>query len=111
MSKKLEGNGLWESSRMMLPEHKERINLYNEQRKKKKKPQLIDEQVGIISQRLSDSMMDDEEITIEIFNENGKNQFVTGIVSKMDSAIRRIKLQCYNDDCQWIQFDNIMDVK
>lgn len=25
MSKKLSGNGLWESSRMMLPEHKERL--------------------------------------------------------------------------------------
>ncbi|WP_408895379.1 hypothetical protein [Paenibacillus taichungensis] len=25
MSKKLEANGLWESSRMMLPQHKERI--------------------------------------------------------------------------------------
>ncbi|CAH1197661.1 hypothetical protein PAECIP111893_00870 [Paenibacillus plantiphilus] len=25
MSKKLEGNGLWESSRMMLPEHRERL--------------------------------------------------------------------------------------
>nr|WP_240903684.1 YolD-like family protein [Chengkuizengella sediminis] len=95
----------------MLPEHKERINLYNEQRKKKKKPQLVEEEVGMISQRLSDSMLDGAEITIELFNENGKNQFATGIVSKMDSALRRIKLQFYNDDYEWIQFDIIVDVK
>ncbi|MFS1513251.1 YolD-like family protein [Chengkuizengella sp. SCS-71B] len=110
MSKKLEGNGLWESSRMMLPEHKERINLYNEQQKKKKKPQLVEEEVGLISQRLSDSMLDGAEVTIELFNERGKNQFVTGIVSKMDSTLRRIKL-FYNDDYEWIQFDTIVDVK
>jgi hypothetical protein len=29
--KKLEGNGLWESSRMMLPEHKDQILLRNKQ--------------------------------------------------------------------------------
>ncbi|MDP5273392.1 YolD-like family protein [Chengkuizengella axinellae] len=111
MSKKLEGNGLWESSRMMLPEHKERINLYHEQRKKKSKPQLIEEEIWIISQRLSDSMLDVEEVTIELFNENGHNHFVTGIVNKMDTTSRQIKLQLHDNHNEWIQFDDIIDAK
>jgi hypothetical protein len=45
MGHKLEGNGLWESSRMMLPEHKERIIAENFEFKNKKLPRsTLDEQ-------------------------------------------------------------------
>lgn len=43
ISKKLEGNGLWESSRMILSEHKERIYQYRVELSKKQRPTL-DEQ-------------------------------------------------------------------
>jgi len=39
MSKKLEGNGLWESSRMMLPQHKEQaLSLQNSKPSLKREP-------------------------------------------------------------------------
>src|SRR5438445_477524 len=41
--KKLEGNGFWESSRMMLPEHKVRINELAIEQKKRQRIEL-DEQ-------------------------------------------------------------------
>lgn len=39
--KKLEGNGLWESSRMMLPEHKETIIRRQLEEGRKNKPVLF----------------------------------------------------------------------
>lgn len=41
--KKLEGNGLWEGSRMILPEHKRRI-IQDEQQQMKKERPVLDEQ-------------------------------------------------------------------
>ncbi len=43
MSKKLQGNGLWESSRMMLPEHKETIIQHRYEFGRRSRP-TIDEQ-------------------------------------------------------------------
>jgi hypothetical protein len=40
MGKKLEGNGLWESSRMMLPEHKSRIRKNERETQRRIKPVL-----------------------------------------------------------------------
>lgn len=40
MSKKLTGNGLWESSRMMLPEHREQFLEQRRSLKKHEKPSL-----------------------------------------------------------------------
>ncbi|NDI35671.1 YolD-like family protein [Chengkuizengella sediminis] len=43
-------NMMWEASRIILPEHKEVINRYQEERNRKTKPVLAEEEVNIISQ-------------------------------------------------------------
>ncbi|MDT2241397.1 hypothetical protein P7H22_15005 [Paenibacillus larvae] len=41
MSKKLTGNGLWESSRMMLPEHREQLLEQRRELKNMQSPYLM----------------------------------------------------------------------
>lgn len=50
MGKKLEGNGLWESSRIILPEHKEGYLRLMKDRQRRGKPELDDQEVQLIEQ-------------------------------------------------------------
>ncbi|NBI28258.1 YolD-like family protein [Chengkuizengella marina] len=102
-------NMIWEASRMMLPEHKELMNYYQKERNRKTKPVLEEEEVNIISQQLSESMLSKSQITIELFRAFGQNAFKTGTVTKFDTKLRQIKLD-YDDEYKWIKFQEIVGV-
>ncbi|NDI34657.1 YolD-like family protein [Chengkuizengella sediminis] len=102
-------NMMWEASRMILPEHKERINDYQYERDRKTKPVLVEEEVNIISQQLSDSMLSKSEIIIELFRDFGQNAFKTGTVAKFDPQLRQIKLE-HEHEYEWIKFGDIVGV-
>ncbi|MDP5275095.1 YolD-like family protein [Chengkuizengella axinellae] len=71
-------NMMREASRMMLPEHKELMNHFQKERHRKTKPELAEEEINIISEQLSQSMMEPTEITIELFTAFGENTLKTG---------------------------------
>ncbi|QYK63057.1 YolD-like protein [Paenibacillus sp. S25] len=52
MGKKLEGNGLWESSWIIIPEHKEAYLKLMKDRQRRGKPELDDQEVQLIEQAL-----------------------------------------------------------
>ncbi|WP_160644674.1 YolD-like family protein [Chengkuizengella marina] len=93
----------------MLPEHKELMNHYQKERNRKTKPELAEEEVNIISQQLSDSILSNSQITVELFRAFGQNAFKTGTVTKFDTQLRQIKLD-YDDEYEWIKFDEILGV-
>ncbi|NDI35644.1 YolD-like family protein [Chengkuizengella sediminis] len=68
-------NMMWEASRIILPEHKELMNHLQKERNRKTKPVLAEEEVNIISQQLSDSMLNKSQITVELFRAFGQNSF------------------------------------
>ncbi|NBI28340.1 YolD-like family protein [Chengkuizengella marina] len=102
-------NMMWEASRIMLPEHKELMNYYQKERNRKTKPELAEEEVNIISQQLSDSMLSKSKITVELFRAFGQNAFKTGTVIKFDTQLRQIKLE-HEDEYEWIKFHEIVGV-
>jgi len=111
MSKKLQGNGLFESSRMMLPEHKEAIIVYNRSLQKKSRPQLDEQELGRISMLLTESMQLRKEIVLVLFGEF-KTIEVTGIVTKVDLQQKRIRFNKDSDeDYRWINLSDIIDVR
>jgi hypothetical protein len=91
VSKKLKDNGLWESSRMMLPEHKQEIINHREKIHKRKKPLLDEQELEPIFQSISKSLRTGREISIVVFGEI-ENTVVTGKVTKADSINNRIKV-------------------
>lgn len=82
MAKKLEGNGLWEASRMMLPEHKDRIKEWRSEIKWYDKP-IPDEQAWVEWGRLlQESLERGHLITITVYDPN-QNHVVTGQVHRI----------------------------
>ncbi|MEK5278776.1 YolD-like family protein [Paenibacillus sp. FSL H7-0735] len=104
--KKLEGNGLWESSRMIMPEHKIRIldDVLNEETRKK--PDLDSQALSEISQVLAQSLEDCSPITLTLFDPI-ENKSIHGIVMRVDRQLGQIKFR-HDDDWDWIKIENVV---
>ncbi|PWV90248.1 YolD-like protein [Paenibacillus cellulosilyticus] len=105
MSKKLTGNGFWESSRMMLPEHKTALIEWRREERKRSKPNIDFEAAEEIETAIREAFENKEPITIEVFNEYAE-RIETGIIEKVDRYAGKIKL-----DGVWIMFGDIIAVK
>jgi hypothetical protein len=104
--KKLEGNGLWEGSRMIMPEHKQRIlnDAINEETRKK--PDLDPQALAEISQVLAQSLEDCSPITLTLF-EGYEDRSIRGIVIKVDQQLKQIKFR-QGEDWDWIKLADII---
>ncbi|WP_165921270.1 YolD-like family protein [Paenibacillus albiflavus] len=109
MGKKLEENGLFESSRMMLPEHAAEIRRHRDVLKHRVKPELDEQQLEIISRELTESYMNQSEIMIVLFDRIEDREEV-GVVTKIDQQLKRVRLQKV-DDWDWINLADIMRVE
>ncbi|OME75940.1 hypothetical protein BK120_30215 [Paenibacillus sp. FSL A5-0031] len=100
--KKLEGNGMWESSRMMLPEHKTALNVWDRERLKRTRIHLDEQEWEDISRAVSESMKRREAIKIKMYHEFEELE-VNGIVDKVDQMKGRFMV-----DGEWFE---IMDIE
>ena len=108
MSKKLQDNGLFESSRMMLPEHKEAFILHQQNLLKKARPQLDDQEKERLSRLMAESIQCRKKVMLIIFTEFDEVS-LSGIVIKVDQQQQKIKL-AQNNDFIWINITDIIDV-
>lgn len=108
MSKKLSGNGIWESSRMMLPQHRERIIDNQKIPLRKTKPIIHADEWEIITQNINLSLSEQEQVTVTIFGEF-ENSEVSGVVKNVSPIQKKLKLE--NDEgFEWIDFNEIVSV-
>lgn len=107
--KKLEGNGLWESSRMMLPEHKETIIRRQLEEGRKDRPTLDPQEMELIEQALAESFHEHRTITARLFDEYDDIE-LSGIVVLIHTFRREIKLSIDEGEWQWIKIDGIVSV-
>ncbi|WP_025692311.1 YolD-like family protein [Paenibacillus zanthoxyli] len=105
--KKLEGNGLWESSRMMLPQHTQRILEHQRETLRREKPVLDAQEWDLIDQALYHSMADHAPVTLTLFDPFVDRQ-AKGIVMKVDRQLKRIKLRWSEDDWDWVDMSEII---
>ncbi len=105
MTKKLENNGLWESSRMMLPEHKERIIAMNNRPERRTKPILDPQRWEEINERLSVACQTGEEIELLLW-EPEADRTVSGAIVKLDLLSYRIFI-----GGQWVKLASIVEVR
>ena len=85
MSRKLEGNGLWDSSRMMLPQHVTAILKHQSQGEKRTRPVLDSQEYELISAAIGESFTDQKEITLILFNEITELE-KSGVVVEVDQV-------------------------
>lgn len=101
MRKKLEGNGLWESSRMMLPEHKVAINENAEALRHRYRIELDEQEWENVSRSMTESLQQRQPITLRLFHPI-EELIVTGIVDRIDQLKGRFMV-----DGEWFQVRDI----
>lgn len=109
MAKKLEGNGLFESSRMMLPEHREAYNHYMVRKDPRPRPVIDEQEWQQIGQVLQDSFNQHVRVTLELYDPYEEKQ-ATGFVTVINMFRREIKFQ-QNDDWEWVRFKDILSAQ
>ncbi|KOP66725.1 hypothetical protein AMS62_16890 [Bacillus sp. FJAT-18019] len=108
--KKLEGNGLWESSRMMLPEHKETIIRRQLEEGRRERPILDPQEMELIESALAESFHEHHQVTVRLFDEYGNTELV-GIVVLIHTFRREIKLSITEEEWHWIKIDDIVSAR
>lgn len=108
--KKLKDNGLWESSRMMLPEHKEAINARRRNMHRKAQPEIDSAELERFSQLYFQSLYTGTYITLTLFMD-GEERIVYGQVTRIDRDKAAIKLTDANGGSEWIHIRDIVGVE
>jgi predicted RNase H-like nuclease (RuvC/YqgF family) len=110
MSNKLTNNGLFDSSRFMLPQHKEAILDDFKRQQRKIRPSLDRQQLDYIASAIARSALDQTLITITVYDELAGESSLVGVVKKMDQQLLRIKVVS-GDSIEWIPFEDILNVE
>ncbi|RXZ81521.1 YolD-like family protein [Paenibacillaceae bacterium] len=105
MRKKLEGNGLWESSRMMLPEHKEASIRNRKEMHRRKRTDIDDQELEQFGRAIAESRELGKEVIIQLFDEWEQLQ-VIGIVERIDHYQRRFMM-----DGEWFWLVDVEGVE
>jgi hypothetical protein len=109
MSKKLQGNGLWESSRMFLPEHKEALLKQKQDQKVFTTPMLDEDQLQEINRIIVESIEWDQAVNITYTDVYGPEQF-WGWIKKVDLHERWLKI-INDEDTLILRFEKILNVE
>ncbi|OPG98409.1 hypothetical protein B2I21_08650 [Chryseobacterium mucoviscidosis] len=106
MRSKLEGNVLLESSRMILPEHRDAWLKQQEELLEKEKPTLDEQEIQLIQAALNDSFHQRLRVQVRVFDPI-EDKVYEGIVSTVNTFRMEIKLVFSDGDWKYI---NIADI-
>ncbi|WP_337032515.1 YolD-like family protein [Paenibacillus illinoisensis] len=107
MAKKLIDNGLFESSRLIFPEHKEACLTQQEQLMVREKPILDKHELERIHRTLIDSYNRRLRIRVMVFDPIEDEVYV-GIVSTVNTYLKEIKLVWGKGEYKFINIDEII---
>ncbi|MDC3414475.1 YolD-like family protein [Aquibacillus sp. 3ASR75-11] len=99
----------WESSRMMLPEHKQVLQRHQKELNTKTKPILDEQQAVIISRRITDSINRNMNVKIQLFDPY-QDSFILGKIQKLVTEQGQMKVSC-QDKVVWVRLDDIIDIQ
>lgn len=106
MSKKLQGNGLWESSRMMLPEHKESYLRLDRERGRRERPELDEQESEEIGKKIQKASETGRLIRLTVYDPFQDIE-VIGQVQIIDPYEQRIRL-AHDGKKTWVPLKDIL---
>lgn len=109
MRSKLEGNVLLESSRMILPEHRDAWLKQQEKQLEKEKPTLDPQELEGIYRLLNESFHQRIRIRVRVFDPI-EDKVYEGIVSVVNTFLKEIKLVFEDGNWKYIKLDTIISV-
>jgi hypothetical protein len=93
LAKRLEGNGLWESSRIILPEHRNELAARKEfgtAAKASKRPTRDEFELEEIGNQLIEAHQEGYPVTLSVW---GREEQLSGQISKLDPQTRLVHVQ------------------
>lgn len=109
MAGKLHENGLWESSRMILPEHKEAILRQLDRLDVRERPEIDEQELELMGSRLMQAMHDEEEVSLLIYDEYQDKELQARVV-QFDPNKQRIRVE-YDGIKQWVSIMDILRIE
>lgn len=112
VNKLTEGYNLrWESSRMMLPEHKEAILEHQKADQRKGHPGLDEQLQQLLEYTIRECMVQGTAVKVTVFGEY-ENVYYTGKITKIDAQLGRIKIEG-EESCEliWLSLADILEVE
>jgi S-ribosylhomocysteine lyase LuxS involved in autoinducer biosynthesis len=107
MGKRLEGNGLRESSRMLLPEPKNLIRRDERETWCSVKPVLDEQKLEEIEHTLALSLRSHVRVTVVLFDPL-ERKLLSGFVTSIHTHSREIKLQ-WAEEWKWLNMEDIVE--
>lgn len=91
MGKRLEGNGIYESSRMIMPEHREAMLQQEREQQRRGKPFLDEQAIEEIVRALAESFHEKVQVDLEVFSPFD-DEYYSGIVIGINQSEGRVNL-------------------
>lgn len=104
---KLEGNGIMESSRMIMPEHRQAFIDRQREKTKRNKPVIDEQEMQMIERALVDSYNHRKRVELVLFDPF-ENRNVSGLVTAINTHKREMKLVTAEEEWEWISIRKII---
>lgn len=103
-------NLIWESSRMMLPEHKELLQQHQKQLVKKTKPILDQQEIEQLEKKIQEAIHMQSPVHITLFHPY-ETVILEGVIQKVDRQTKQIKLLTIEEEIEWVSLNNVVDIQ
>ncbi|CAM4460947.1 YolD-like family protein [Paenibacillus xylanexedens] len=107
MASKLTANGVYEGSRMILPEHREAYLAEMELQKRRGKPVLDEQEMQLIEEAIFESYQKCRSVTLTVFSPFDDEE-LRGVITSIDKPNRRVKIERGDEDYSWIKIEEII---
>lgn len=97
-------NMLWESSRMMLPQHREASINRQKEEMRRKRVELDNQEREQIARFISESHKTRQAVRLRMFDEY-EDIYVIGVVERIDSLTARFRV-----DGEWFHIEDIVEL-
>lgn len=101
-------NLLWESSRMILPEHKQLLRRHEKEREARVRPQWDEQQIMIFSEQIVEAVMTKQPVTVELFHLY-EQLLITGKITKVNQQEQKFELtHLYGRE--WVKVQDLIKI-
>lgn len=102
-------NMRWESSRMMLPEHVQRLIQLQIEENRRERPELDEQQVEELGWQLQEAIESKAPVEITLFGEF-RDRVIQGVVTRVDTQIMRVRVEYEDDEFEWVSVGDILGI-
>lgn len=101
-------NLLWESSRMILPEHKRVLQSHEKERNIRVRPQWDQQQVELFSEQITDAITMNETVKLELFDPY-QQKILAGKITKVNEQDQKFQLT-HQTGKTWLSVQDLIKI-